>query len=86
MIVVVVMVVMMYIGEEWNLCWFHSLTHTLKMTVSQYMIASPLLVLSTQLLTTLSTDYCPNEMVNNFVLRRIFYSKQCYKNNRCSST
>ena len=27
------------------------------------------------LLTTLSTDYCPNEIVNDFGLRRPFYSK-----------
>ena len=73
MIVVVVMVVMMYTGEEWNLCWFHSLTRTLKITVSWYVIADSFLVLSTQLLTT--SDYCPNKMVNDFVLRRMFYSK-----------
>ena len=73
MIGVVVMVVMMYTGEEQNPCWFHSLTHTLKTTVSQYMLAGPLLVLPTQLLTT--SDYCPNKMVNNFVLRKTFYSK-----------
>jgi len=73
MIVVVVMVVMMYTEEEWNLCWFHSLTCTLKTTVSWYVIASSLLVLPTQLLTT--SDYCSNKMVNDFVLRRMFYSK-----------
>jgi len=78
MIVVVVMVVMIYIGGERNLCWFHSLTRILKMTVSRYMIVGPLLVLPTQLLTTLFTDYCPNEMVNDFVLRRTFYSRPLF--------
>ena len=33
------------------------------------------------------TDYyCPNQIVNNFSLRRLFYSKWCCKNNCCSST
>ena len=73
----------MYIRGEQNPCWFHSLSHILKMTVSLYMIAGPLLVLPIQLLTT--SDYYPNRMVNNFDLRRPFYSKQCFKNNRCSS-
>jgi len=31
------------------------------------------------------TDYCFKENVNNFGLRRPFYSKQCYKNDCCSS-
>ena len=30
------------------------------------------------LLTTLSTGYCPNEIVNYFGLRRPFYSKQLF--------
>jgi len=75
MIVVVVIVVITYIGGEWNPCWFHSLTCTLKTTVFRYVIVGPFLILPTQLLTTLSTDYCPNEIVNNFVLRRMFYSR-----------
>ena len=58
-----------------NLCWSCSLTRTLKMTVSWYMIAGPLQVLPTQLLTT---DYCLNENVCNFVLRRTFYSSQLF--------
>ena len=33
----------------------------------------------------LSTGYCPNGNVCYFVLRRMFYSKQCFKNDRCSS-
>ena len=52
MIVVVVVMVGMYILGELNLCWFHSRTCILMMTVSQYMIAGPLQVLATQLLTT----------------------------------
>ena len=52
-IAVVVMVMMgMCIRGEQNSCWFHSLTHISKTTVSLYMIAGPLLVLPTQLLTT----------------------------------
>jgi len=31
------------------------------------------------------TDYCPNESVCYFVLRRMFYSKQYFKNDCCSS-
>jgi len=31
-------------------------------------------------LTTLTTNYCPKEIVNNFGLRRLFYSKQDFKN------
>ena len=56
--VVVVLVVMMYIGEEWNLCWFRSLIRILRKK-SWYVIAGPLLVLL-----TCSTDYfyyCPKE-------------------------
>ena len=84
MIVVVVMVVIVIcIRGEQNPCWFHSLSHILKMTVSLYVIAGPLLVLPTQLLT--SSDYCPNRMVNNFGLRRLFYSKRCFKNDCYSS-
>ena len=33
----------------------------------------------------LSTGYCPKKNVYDFGLRRPFYSKQCFKNNRCSS-
>jgi len=31
------------------------------------------------------TDYYSNESVCYFVLRRTFYSKQCFKNDCCSS-
>ena len=75
MIAVVVMVVMVIsIRGEQNPYWFHSLSRILKITVSLYVIAGPLLVLPTQLLAT--SDYCPNRMVNDFDLRRSFYSKQ----------
>ena len=33
----------------------------------------------------LSTGYYPKKNVYDFGLRRPFYSKQCFKNNRCSS-
>ena len=33
----------------------------------------------------LSISYCPNGNVCYFVLRRTFYSKWCFKNNRYSS-
>ena len=66
-------VMVIYIRGEQNPCWFHSLSCILKMTVSLYVIANPLLVLPTQLLTT--SDYCPNKMVNDFGLRRPFYPK-----------
>ena len=52
MIVVVVVMVGMYILGELNLCWFRSWTRILMMTVSWYVIAGPLQVLPTQLLTT----------------------------------
>jgi len=32
----------------------------------------------------LSTGYCPKEKINDFVLRRTFYSKQDLKNSCCS--
>jgi len=56
--VVILLAVITYIGEEWNLCWFCSLIHILRKK-SQYVIAGPLLVLPTY-----STDcfyYCPEE-------------------------
>jgi len=80
---VVVVMVRMCILEELNLCWFRPQTRTPKTTVSLYVIAGPLLVLPTQLLTT--SNYGPNRMVNDFDLRRSFYSKRCFKNGRCSS-
>ena len=52
MIVVVVVMVEMYILGKLNLCWFRSRTHILMMTVFRYVIAGPLQVLPTQLLTT----------------------------------
>ena len=77
MIAVVVMVVMVIcIRGEQNPYWFHSLSRIPKMTVSLYVIAGPLLVLPTQLLTT--SDYCPSENVIDFDLRRSFYSKQVF--------
>ena len=33
----------------------------------------------------LSTSYCPKKNVCDFGLRRPFYFKRCFKNNRCSS-
>ena len=77
MTMVVVVVKKCIMGVQ-NLCWSRFLIHTLKTTVSQYVIAGPLQVLPTQLLTTLSTDYCLNENVCDFVLRRIFYSSQLF--------
>ena len=77
-VVVVVVVVKKCIMGVQNLCWSRSLIHTLKMTVSRYVIAGPFQVLPTQLLTTLSTDYCLNENVCDFVLRRTFYSSQLF--------
>jgi len=59
MIMVVVLAVMTYIGEEHNLCWFYSLICILRKK-SQYVIASLLPVLS-----TCPTDYfyyCPKEL------------------------
>jgi len=82
MVVVVLEMKMCIMGER-NLCWSHSQTRIPKKTVSLYVIAGSLLVLPTQLLTT--SDYCPNRMVNDFGLRRPFYSKRCFKNNCCSS-
>jgi len=31
------------------------------------------------LLTTYTTNYCPSENINSFDLRKLFYSKQCFK-------
>ena len=50
--VVLVLVVRRYIKVRPIPCWFWSLTHILMMTVSWYVIAGPLQVLPTQLLTT----------------------------------
>ena len=61
-----------------SLCWSWFRTRTPKMTVSRYVIAGSLQVLPTQLLTTLSTGYCPKENVYNFGLRKPFYSKQMF--------
>ena len=47
MVVMVVVVVKKCIMGVQNLCWSHSLTCTLKTTVSQYVIAGPLQVLPT---------------------------------------
>jgi len=52
MTMVVVVVVKKCIMGAQNLCWSCFLTHTLKTTVSWYVIAGPLQVLPTQLLTT----------------------------------
>ena len=51
-LVVMVVVVVMCIKEEWNRCWSRSRICILMMTVSRYVIAGPLQVLPTQLLTT----------------------------------
>jgi len=51
MTMVVVVVKKCIMGVQ-NLCWSHSLIRTLKTTISQYVIAGPLQVLPTQLLTT----------------------------------
>ena len=60
-LVVMVVVVVMCIKKEWNQCWSRSRTRTLKTNKSQYVIAGPLQVPPTQLLTTSSTGYCPKE-------------------------
>ena len=52
MVMVMTMVVKKCIMGAQNLCWSRSLIHTLKTTVSQYVIVGPLQVLPTQLLTT----------------------------------
>ena len=79
MIAVVVMVVMvMYIRGEQNLCWFCSQTCTPKMMKSQYVIVGIFLTLPTLLRTTSSTDYCLKGKVYNVVLRRMFYSSQLF--------
>ena len=76
MIVVVVTVVMvMCIKRAWNWCWFRSPTRIPKTTKSWYVIVGLLLTLPTLLLTTSSTDYCLMRNVNDFGLRRPFYSK-----------
>jgi len=77
--VMMMVVMVIYIGKEQNLCWFHSQTHTLKTTKSQYVIAGLLLTLPTLLLTILSTDYCLKGNVCDVGLRRLFYSKQGLK-------
>ena len=38
----------------------------------------------TYTLTDYLSGYCPKEKVNDFVLRRTFYSKQSFKNSCCS--
>ena len=38
----------------------------------------------TYTLTDYLSGYCPKEKVNDFVLRRMFYSKQGFKNSCCS--
>ena len=73
--VVVVVVVVMYIRVMPSLCWTRFWTRIPMMTVSRYVIAGPLLVLPTLTDYFLSTDYCPKEIVNDFGLRRPFYSK-----------
>ena len=72
---VVVWAEMMYIEEKQNLCWFCFLIRTLKKK-SQYVIADPLLILPTH-----STYYffLTTDLINStqFVLKKVFYSKQC---------
>ena len=83
--VVVIVVMVMCIEEEQNPCWFRSQTCTLKTTESWYVITGILLTLPTLLLTTSSTDYCLKGNVYDVGLRRLFYSKQYFKNDHCSS-
>jgi len=78
-------VVVKCIKEKQNRCWFRSQICTLKMKKSLYVIAGIFSTLPTLLLTTSSTSYCLKGNVNDFGLRRLFYSKQCYKNDHCSS-
>jgi len=52
----------------------------ISMCVSRFSFSSALYFL----LTTSSIDYCPKERVNDFDLRRLFYSKQDLKNVYCS--
>ena len=75
---VVVWEVKMCIRVMLSLCWTWFRTRIPMMTVSQYVIAGPLLVLPTLTDYFLSTDYCPKEIVNDFDLRRSFYSKQVF--------
>ena len=70
--VVVMVVVVICIGEEWNPYWFCSQTRILKTTKSQYVIVGLLLTLPTLLLTTSSTDYCLKGNVCDIGLRRLF--------------
>ena len=70
--VVVMVVVVICIGEEWNSYWFCSQTHTLKTTKSQYVIAGLLLTLPTLLLTTSSTNYYLKRNVCDIGLRKLF--------------
>ena len=72
--VVMVVVVGMCIKVKPSLRWSRCRTRILKMKKS-YVIVGPLQVPPTQLLTTLSTGYCPKENVYDFDLRRSFYSK-----------
>ena len=76
--VVVVWKVKMCIRVIPSLCWTRFQTRIPMMTVSRYVIAGPLLVLPTLTDYFLSTDYCPIEIVNDFDLRRSFYSKQLF--------
>jgi len=39
----------------------------------------------TYTLTDYLSGYCPRKKVRDFVLRRMFYSKRCFKNDHCSS-
>jgi len=78
---VMIMAVKIYIMGVQNLCWFHSLTCIQMRTVfSVGNSRSSSCPAYTILLTTYLTDYCSKENVNDFVLRRMFYSKQSFKN------
>ena len=77
MMMVVVLVVLIYIEEEQNLCWFR-FPICIPKKKSQYVIAGPLLVLP-----TCPTDYffLTMNLYHDLGLRRLFYSKQYFKNN-----
>ena len=74
------MVVVVQLEKERNLYQFCSQIHTLLMK-SWYVIAGTLLVLPTH-----STNYFVYLLICiNFSLRKLFYSKQCFKNSYYSS-
>ena len=73
-----VVVVVMYIGVKPSLRWSRYRTRIPKTKKSLYVIAGPLQVPPTQFTDYLSTGYCPKGDVNDFDLRRSFYSKPVF--------